>query len=108
MQRLQAIGTETATGKVKDLFNGVQAKLGSVPTMFRTMGNSAAVLEGYLNLNGALAGGSLGARLGELIALTVANANGCEYCNAAHSFIGEKMVRIDSAALANAREGKST
>jgi hypothetical protein len=74
MQRLKAIGTETATGKVKDFFNGVQAKLGSVPTMFPTMGNSAAVLEGYLQLNSALSGGSLGARLGELIALTVANA----------------------------------
>jgi len=107
MQRLKAIETATATGRVKDLFNGVQAKLGSVPGMFRTMGNSAAVLEGYLNFNGALAGGLLGGRVGELIALTVANANGCEYCNAAHSLIGEKMLRIDGEAIAGAREGRS-
>jgi AhpD family alkylhydroperoxidase len=45
--------------------------------------------------------------LGELIALTVANANSCEYCNAAHSFIGEKLVHIDTRAIADAREGRS-
>ncbi|HEY4337154.1 MAG TPA: carboxymuconolactone decarboxylase family protein [Puia sp.] len=107
MQRLSAIEPESATGKAKDLFTAVQGKLGSVPNMFRTMGNSPAVLEGYLSFNAAMAGGTLGAKLGELIALTIANANGCEYCNAAHSFIGEKMVRIDTGSLADAREGHS-
>jgi len=107
MQRLTALNPETTTGKSKDLFNAVQSKLGSVPNMFRTMGNSSAVLNGYLSLNGALGEGKLGAKLGELIALTVANANGCDYCNAAHSFIGEKLVHIDAAVIAQAREGKS-
>lgn len=108
MQRLKVIETETATGKVKELFAAVNSKLGSVPNMFRTMGNSPAVLGAYLSFNSAMGESTLGAKLGELIALTVANANGCDYCNAAHSFIGEKMVRIDAASLADAREGRST
>lgn len=107
MQRLTALDPETTTGKSKDLFTTIQGKLGMVPNMFRTMGNSPAVLNGYLSFNAALGEGVLGARLGELIALTVANANSCEYCNAAHSFIGEKLVHIDTKAIADAREGRS-
>jgi uncharacterized peroxidase-related enzyme len=107
MSRLIALNPETSTGKSKDLFNAIQGKLGMVPNMMRTMGNSPAVLSGYLSLNSALGEGSLGTKLGELIALTVANANSCGYCNAAHSFIGEKLVHIDTNTIAGAREGKS-
>lgn len=107
MQRLIALDPETTTGKSKDLFNAIQNKLGMVPNMMRTMGNSPAVLNGYLSLNAALSEGKLGAKLGELIALTIANANSCEYCNAAHSFIGEKLVHIDTDAINDARSGKS-
>ena len=107
MQRIPALDPEKTTGKSKDLFNAIQSKLGMVPNMMRTMGNSPAILNGYLSLNSSLGEGVLGGKLGELIALTVANANSCEYCNAAHSFIGEKLVHIDTNSLADAREGKS-
>jgi uncharacterized peroxidase-related enzyme len=107
MQRLTALNPETTTGKSKDLFNAIQSKLGMVPNMMRTLGNSPAALNGYLSFNAALGEGALGGKLGELIAITVANANSCEYCNAAHSFIGEKLVHIEPNALADAREGRS-
>ena len=107
MSRLTALNPETNTGQSKELFIAIRGKLGMVPNMMRTMGNSPAVLNGYLSFNAALAESSIGGKLGELIALTVANANSCEYCNAAHSFIGEKLVHIDSSSIANAREGKS-
>ncbi len=107
MTRLRAVSPDEATGKTKDLFNGIQSKLGMVPNMMRTMGNSSAVLEGYLNLSGALGHGTLGAKTGELIALAVAESNGCDYCLSAHSFIGEKLVGIDVPSLSLSREGKS-
>ena len=107
MTRLKALSPDDASGKTKELFNGIHGKLGMVPNMMRTMGNSSAVLEGYLQLSGALAKGSLGAKTGELIALTVAESNTCDYCLSAHSFIGEKLVGIDTHALSIAREGKS-
>lgn len=107
MTRLKALSPDNAMGKTKELFNAIEKKLGMVPNMMRTMGNSSAVLEGYLNLSGALAHGTLGAKTGELIALAVAEKNACDYCLSAHSFIGEKLVGIDQASLTSAREGVS-
>ena len=51
MQRLQAIDPETATGPTKQLLDGVQKKLGFTPNIMRTMANSPAVLQGYLNFS---------------------------------------------------------
>lgn len=107
MTRLQALNPETTTGKTKELFNAVQSKLGVVPNMMRTMGNSDALLEGYLNLSGALSKGKLGGKTGELIALAVGESNDCHYCVAAHTYIGEKMLKTDIATIEAARLGKS-
>lgn len=108
MTRLQALNPDTATGKTKELFNAVQGKLGLVPNMMRTMGNSDAVLEGYLNLSGALSKGKLSNRTGELIALAVSESNACDYCLAAHTFIGDKLLKTEVAVLEAARLGQST
>ena len=107
MTRLKAINPEEATGKTKELFNAIQGKLGMVPNMMRTMGSSSALLEGYLNLSAALSHGTLGPKTGELLALTVAEKNACDYCLSAHSFIGEKLVHIDINALQNARNANA-
>jgi uncharacterized peroxidase-related enzyme len=108
MTRLTALNPEEVTGKTKDLFNAVQTKLGVVPNMMRTMGNSPAVLEGYLNLSGALSHGKLSARTGELLALTISEKNSCDYCVAAHTFIGGKLLKTDAQVLQDARTGNST
>lgn len=107
MTRLTALNPVEATGKTKDLFNAVQAKLGVVPNMMRTMANSPAVLEGYLNLSGALSHGKLSSKTGELIALTVSEKNSCDYCVAAHTFIGGKLLKTDAQVLQDARTGNS-
>ncbi|UUF16089.1 MULTISPECIES: carboxymuconolactone decarboxylase family protein [Flavobacterium] len=107
MTRLTALNPEEVTGKTKDLFNAVQSKLGVVPNMMRTMGNSPAVLEGYLNFSGALSHGKLSAKTGELIALAVSESNSCDYCVAAHTFIGGKLLKTDAQVLQDARKGNS-
>jgi AhpD family alkylhydroperoxidase len=88
LTRLPAIDPATAAGSTKQIFDGVQSRLGVVPNMVRVMANSPAMLRGYLGLAGALDAGSLGAELREQIALTVAEANGCDYCLAAHAALG--------------------
>lgn len=108
MTRLTALNPEEVTGKTKELFNAVQAKLGVIPNMMRTMGNSPAVLEGYLNLSGALSHGKLSAKTGELLALTISESNSCEYCVSAHTFIGEKLLKADPQVLHDARTGNSS
>jgi uncharacterized peroxidase-related enzyme len=107
MSRLTALNPEETTGKAKDLFTAIKGKLGMVPNMMRTMGNSPALLEGYLGLSGALAHGAFGVKTGELLALAISEKNSCDYCLSAHTFIGEKLVHIDATALAKAREASA-
>ena len=107
MTRLTALNPDETTGKAKELFNAIQSKLGVVPNMMRTMGNSPALLEGYLNLSGALSHGKLGAKTGELLALAISEKNNCDYCLSAHTYIGEKLVHIDAETLNNARSANS-
>lgn len=85
----------------------VEQLLGSVPNLFRLVSNSPAALEGYLGLNGALGKGSLDAQTRERIALAVANYNGCSYCNAAHTYLGKNLAKLDDAEIAANRAGRS-
>lgn len=88
MVKLIALDPTQATGKVRELLAQVQAQLGMVPNMMRTMANSPAMLEGYLSFSNTLAGGVLSPQLREQIALAVAEINSCEYCLSAHTTIG--------------------
>ncbi|MBI1347805.1 carboxymuconolactone decarboxylase family protein [bacterium] len=104
MPRLNALNPETTTGKIKELLDAVSRKLGMVPNMMRTMANAPAVLEGYLQLSNALSHGTLSAKVREQIALAVAEANGCDYCLAAHSAVG-KMVGLTEDQIRDSRHG---
>ncbi|MBY0357861.1 MAG: carboxymuconolactone decarboxylase family protein [Candidatus Obscuribacterales bacterium] len=106
MPRLQAVNPETATGKTKELFTGINGKLGRVPNVFLHMANSPAVLEAYLGFSGALAGGMLDAKLRELIAIMVAETHVCEYCLSAHVTLG-KMAGLNDQELNLARQQRS-
>jgi uncharacterized peroxidase-related enzyme len=106
MSRIHQVNPQSATGKAKELLDGVQGKLGLVPNMTRAMVNSPAVLDGYLSLSGALSKGALSAKSREQIALAVAQANECEYCLAAHSAIG-KMVGLSVDQILDSRRGTS-
>ncbi len=107
MTRLAAINPEQATGKAKELLDGVQAQFGMTPNLMRTMAQSPAVLEAYLNFGGALSGGALSAGLREQIAIAVAEANSCQYCLSAHTAIG-KLVGLDDSELVAARRSGSS
>jgi len=106
MSRIHQIAPESATGKAKELLDAVKGKLGLVPNMTRAMANAPAVLDGYLLLSGALGKGALSAKDRERIALAVGQANGCDYCLAAHSAIG-KMVGLTADQILDSRRGTS-
>ena len=106
MSRIHQINPESAAGTAKELLDAVKGKLGLVPNMTRAMANAPAVLEGYLSLSGALGKGALSAKDRERIALAVGQANGCEYCLAAHSTIG-KMVGLTADQILDSRRGTS-
>ncbi len=90
MNRVNQVDPTQATGKARQLLDGVQGRLGVVPNVFRVLGNAPAALEGYLNLHSALSGGSFNLRLREQLALTIAETNLCGYCLSVHSYLGAK------------------
>lgn len=102
--RITLVDPATATGRAGELLAAVKAKMGATPNLTRIMAHSPAVLEGYLGLSGALAGGVLPAKAREQLALSVGEANGCDYCVSAHSFLGKKAGLTD-AAVTDARRG---
>lgn len=55
---------------------------------------------------GALGGGRLGAKLGEQIAVAVADHNNCTYCLAAHTGLGKK-AGATAAEMSEAQAGRS-
>jgi uncharacterized peroxidase-related enzyme len=104
--RIAPVALDTTAGTTRQQLDGFQAKLGTVPAMMRTMANSPAVLDAYVALSGALGRGTLGGKLGELVATTIAEANGCTYCLAAHAAIGG-LIGVPAEALHAARTANS-
>lgn len=107
MSRIPAVDPSTTAGKTRELLAGVQKSLGATPNLYRVVAQSPAALDGVLGLTGALARGRLGPRLREQIALTVAEANACDYCLSAHSALG-KGLRLSDAELALARQARAS
>ena len=107
MQRILPVDPGQTTGKTKEHLEQIRKKYHRVPNMHAAMANAPAVLDGYLALTGALTHTSLDPVLRERIALTVASANSCDYCLAAHT-AGAKALKIDDAELAHARAGESS
>jgi uncharacterized peroxidase-related enzyme len=84
----------------------VEASLGTTPAMFKAVAHSPAALRSLWGSFGALGSGTLGAKLGEQLAVAIANRNGCEYCLAAHTALGRK-AGASAAELAAAQRGQS-
>lgn len=101
------IEPEAATGKAAALLAQVHKSLGSTPNMTKVMANSPALLQGYLALSGAVAGGALTSAVRERLAIATAQLNGCEYCLSAHTYIGANIANVDADELDRARRGNS-
>jgi uncharacterized peroxidase-related enzyme len=91
MNRITPIDPAVTSGKAQELLAAVKAKVGTVPNVFRILGNSPAALEGYLKFSTALAGGTLSAKVREQISLALAESHQCGYCLSAHTFYAGKL-----------------
>lgn len=106
MSRLTIPAREDAPAAAQPLLDAVEKQLGVVPNLFRLVAISPAALEGYLSLNAAL-GRTLDAKTRERIAITIAQANGCDYCLSAHNYLGLNLAKIDEAEITLNRAGHS-
>lgn len=85
----------------------IQRAFGTVPNMFRAVANSSAALASMWGAFGALGSGVIPAKLGEQIAVAVANRNSCSYCLAAHTALGRK-AGASAEEMAAAQIGQAT
>ena len=102
------VSTATSPAASQPLLQAVEKQLGSVPNLFRLAATSPAALEGYLGMTGALAKGALPAATRERIALAVAEINGCNYCLAAHAYLGKNLAKLSDTEIAANRAGGSS
>ena len=90
MAHVDLVDPASSAAAVRPVLDQINVAFGVVPNMFRAVANSPAALASMWGSFGALGGGTLGARMGEEIAVAVANANDCHYCLAAHTALGRK------------------
>lgn len=80
----------TAPEKSKGILKFWQEKLGFSPNVFGVMAESPALLKGYSDLWSAYDSGIFSPVERIIINMTIDGLNGCEYCVAAHTTLGEK------------------
>lgn len=107
MNRVPLIDRNATSPERKQLLDTIHGAFGATPNMFRGVANSPAALSSMWAAFGALGNGALGARLGEQIAIAVANRNACEYCLAAHTALGRK-AGVSAEQMQDAQSGNST
>lgn len=107
MNRISIPTVEQSPTASKPLLAAVFNQLGVVPNLMKMVGNSPAALEGYLSLNGAVAKGVLDLPLRERLALATAEFNGCDYCLAAHSYLGKNLAKLTDTDMLAARGARS-
>lgn len=102
MPRLKMVETDQADDAVREIYAGLESKMGKVINIFKGMGNSAAALNAYLSMSGALKAGHLTPEDREVIYLAVSELNGCHYCVSAHTMIS-KSTGMSDEQIAGAR-----
>jgi uncharacterized peroxidase-related enzyme len=105
--RVSLVSANDTPAGSRALLDAVHGAFGATPNMFRAVANSPAALQAMWGFFGALGGGTIPAKLGEQIAVAVADRNACEYCLAAHTALGRK-AGASAAEMSAAQAGEST
>jgi uncharacterized peroxidase-related enzyme len=106
MSRLPLVDPAAATAERKAVLDQIHGAFGTTPNMFKAVANSPAALRMMWGAFGALGGGTLSPKLGEQIAVAIADRNRCEYCLAAHTALGRK-AGASAADMTQAQAGES-
>ncbi|MCW7539767.1 peroxidase-related enzyme [Aquabacterium sp. A7-Y] len=107
MSRIHLVDPALTSDPRAALLAPIQAAFGATPNMFRAVANSPAALKSMWGAFAALGNGVLPPKLGEQIAVAVADRNACEYCLAAHTALGRK-AGASADEMAAAQQGESS
>jgi uncharacterized peroxidase-related enzyme len=97
----------TYSQKTNEIFENTRKGMGFVPNMYLKMGANTALLDAYTYAYQSFrANSGLNPVEQEVVFLSVAFENSCEYCMAAHSFVADKMSKVPVEVTEAIREGK--
>jgi uncharacterized peroxidase-related enzyme len=106
MPRIAIPNRDDAPAESQAILDNVNKMLGFVPNHYRLMSISPNALGGWAGLMGSLAK-TLDVKTRDGISLAVSEANGCDYCLAAHSYISTNLAKITPEEIALNRQGRS-
>lgn len=88
-QRVNVPTLEEVSDQNRQILEGLQAKVGMVPNIYATYAHSENALKRYLDF--ASGPTSFNNEEKEAINLVTSQVNGCTYCQAAHSALGQNL-----------------
>jgi len=88
------------------MFDRLAQNMGRVPSMLCVMAHSPAIADAYVHFNQALAKSSLSPRMLALIAVAIAEINGCDYTLSTGVALAKKR-GVEERELAEARAGRA-
>jgi uncharacterized peroxidase-related enzyme len=107
MPRIAIPKREDALAESKPILDTVDKMLGFVPNLHRLMSISPNAASGWATLMGSLAK-TLDVKTRNVIALAVLEADGRDYCLAAHTFTAGNLAKIPADEIELNREGRSS
>jgi uncharacterized peroxidase-related enzyme len=100
MPRLRKVESKEATGKVKELYDAIDKKMGQIPNIFKGLANSPVALQAYLALDDLIENGELTPQEQQIVRLVTSQYNGCDYCLGAHTMVGKQQGLSDEQMIA--------
>ncbi len=89
MKNITVPTREQVDSKSQQIFDSIEKNVGMLPNIYATIGYSSDALENFLGFSEKAGKSSFNAKEIEAIKLAVSEANGCEYCKAAHTAIAK-------------------
>lgn len=106
MSRLPLIEKDNAPEFIRGIFDTVTATYGSLPNIFRVTANSPAMLQALVDFDACAKQSVLTPEIRAMLAVTVSEINGCDYCISAHAALG-KGIGLSALQLEQARSARS-
>jgi uncharacterized peroxidase-related enzyme len=106
MSRLTIPSRDEAPVETHPTLDALFKQLGFIPNLFLVVAQSPKTLHGLIELQKAL-GGTLNPLLRARIALAVSQVNECDYCLAAHSYVGKHLHKLSPEEVERNRNGHS-
>lgn len=105
MSRFTIQTLETSQPDCVEMIKAVKNANGFVPNLVGVLANAPIALETYRTVSGINAKSLLTAIEREVVQITTAVSNGCEFCIAGHSAISTKLVKMPTPILEALRQG---